>query len=537
MAASELAQVVADLGRLRNDIDRILGQTALARLVGEDPGDSSVEDAALTAAQHTSWFEPEWLSVGDEHGEALLTDPVMAGDRHHLRWLRSLRGHCRSFAEEEALDLRAPAAEEAWLQLFDLVFGRVLVDLGGRAGSVDEALAAAQGAGREERGRLLAAVHAAFRPVVPVLAHCLDTLIGDRLAMDELRGYAGPRHETDLLNQLPTAVVDGVLETIADARGMATAWYVDRSGAVPAGELQVDDVEFPSAPPIHVSYADAVRLLVVGFRRFDPALGDLVWDLVRNGHVDARPRLGKSTSSSCTVAGNAGPYVLTHYTGTLSDALTLAHEIGHAVHYHCAAETQSPMSSQPPLPAAELAANVGELCLLEELLAHAPDSATRSAIAEAGVDNSCRSTFRQVAITRYETSAYEARAGGERLTEAALSALWTESERWHYGPDVAIPPAAQQGWVLVPHPVRTRFYNYSYAIARLAALRFMASCRAEPPVARRRFVEFLGWGGAASPADQFGDLGVPLTSETWRVGLDELEAAMSAARSGRPAAR
>ena len=54
---------------------------------------------------------------------------------------------------------------------------------------------------------------------------CYDTLVGDRLAMDKLRGYAGPMEPTHLRNELPGPVVEGMLDAVERHYGIAHRWF------------------------------------------------------------------------------------------------------------------------------------------------------------------------------------------------------------------------------------------------------------------------------------------------------------------------
>ena len=67
-------------------------------------------------------------------------------------------------------------------------------------------------------------------PHTDTLAHVYDTLVGDRLAMDTLRGYAGPMEPTHLRNELPGGVVEGMMDAVERHYGLAHRWFRVKAG-------------------------------------------------------------------------------------------------------------------------------------------------------------------------------------------------------------------------------------------------------------------------------------------------------------------
>src|SRR5436305_905646 len=80
--------------------------------------------------------------------------------------------------------------------------------------TIDETLAFVRDEHRPTRIAAYEAVFSALEPHTPILAHVYDTLVGDRLVLDKVRGYGGPRESRDLANELPVAAVDAMLAAI-----------------------------------------------------------------------------------------------------------------------------------------------------------------------------------------------------------------------------------------------------------------------------------------------------------------------------------
>ena len=74
------------------------------------------------------------------------------------------------------------------------------------------------------------------------------------------------------------------------------------------------------------------------YSSFSPELGRLAGGFFAERHVDAPVRPGKRGGAFCAAAApSVFPYVLLNYTARRRDVLTLAHELGHGVHFALAA--------------------------------------------------------------------------------------------------------------------------------------------------------------------------------------------------------
>ncbi len=96
------------------------------------------------------------------------------------------------------LSERSPAAVSAWHTLFGQITSTLEVPFDAGEGdgvephTIDRLLAHVRNPDRDLRRRALETLYDALEPHTDTLAHCYDTLVGDRLAMDRLRHYAGP---------------------------------------------------------------------------------------------------------------------------------------------------------------------------------------------------------------------------------------------------------------------------------------------------------------------------------------------------------
>jgi len=442
-----------------------------------------------------------------------------------LRSIRRFAPHVLSEAEERALAAREPGAFEAWLALYEQVAWTIELELEGRSVAIYEALSYLRHPDRRLRRTALYELHRALEQHADVVAHCYDAVVADRLAVDELRGYPGPRAERDLENELPAEVVDTMMDTLDAHVGLVGHWYEQKARLLGLPRLAIFDEHAPLAESEEIPFAAARSTIESAFAELSPEVGRIARAFFEEARIDADPRPGKSGNAFCVPLGPRRPsFVLVSYTQKTDDVLRLAHELGHGVHYTLAGSTQDSLTFEAPPAIAEIAATFAELLVANHLVAHEPEPAARRALVAANLESSFRAIFHAAAFVRYEQTAYEARAAGEPLTAGRLAELWLAANRASYGDALDVPEEYGLAWMAIPHFVEARFYVYSYVFSQLLALALHARFRESPAEVGSLFVEFLRYGGSRAPLDQLEALGlVPTARETWRLGFTELE--------------
>jgi oligoendopeptidase F len=215
------------------------------------------------------------------------------------------------------------------------------------------------------------------------------------------------------------------------------------------------------------------------------------------------------------------PYVLTNFTGRLDDVFTLAHELGHGVHFYLA-RRQHVLNFDPTTSLAEVASVFGEMLLADYLRGKDSSVATRRHILSKVIEDAIATIFRQVMYTRWEQRAHARRAQGV-VTADEYSSLWMEENARLYGDSVIFDPLDRWGWVSIPHFVHYRFYCFSYAFAHLLALSLYRKYLEEGASFAPSYTELLASGGRDRPEELLKVVGLnPLEPDFWQRGFQVL---------------
>ncbi len=484
-----------------------------------------------TAIQTTLlFFELEWAALPDERAEELLAGEGLDFCRHHLRNVRRYREHLLSEPEEKILAEKALTGASAWTRLFEELTSAIEVQLpggqdAGEQVALDVALSRLSLPDRELRRTTAEAVTAALAPGLRTRAFLFNTLLADKATDDRLRRYPHWLAARNLANEASDESVQALIEAVRGRYEIARRWYrlkarllgverladYDRMAAVTE-----DEVVFP--------FARAREIVHECYAAFSPELGTLVERFFAERRIDAPVRPGKRGGAFCAAAvPSVYPYVLLNYTARRRDVLTLAHELGHGVHFALAAQ-QGIFHQSTPLTLAETASVFGETIVFGRLLEQDTEPASRLALLAENLEDTIATVFRQVAMNRFEDLVHTSRRHEGELSVERLGELWAESQSELFGDSVELTEGYRTWWSYIPHFIGSPGYVYAYAYGQLLALSVYQRYEQGGPKLVPRYLELLAAGGSRSPEQLGAIVGVDLADPGfWDAGLELVE--------------
>lgn len=472
-------------------------------------------------------FELAWAGVADDRARELAADDAVARDRHYLLSVRRFAPYQLSPPEERSLAAREATAATAWQSLRDRVLGALVTSFDDGTGEREWPLSELESArrvhpDRDVRRRAQTATIALLEPVLPVLAHCYDSVVADRLAVDDLRGYADPITPRNLENELSDEVVEGLLAASEAHLAIAHRWFRRKAELLGLERLDVIDEAAPLDEAGSITWDEGRQLVVETFFDLTPRIGTEAERFFSERRIDAEPRRGKPAGAFCLWPSTRVPgFVLVNWQGRLGDVLVVAHELGHGVHGALTAQAQSDNALKAGPAISEVPSTFAELRLLDSLVA-VEDPRARPLLART-LDQGVLVAFTAAAMTRYEQRAYALRADGQALNAERLNDLCRAALRPVGGDAVTDELGAKRLlWASLPHFVHERFYTYAYTFAFLLAAGLLA--RTRDPGFAERYERFLAAGGSASPEELLAIVGVDLADpEIWNDGFAVLE--------------
>jgi oligoendopeptidase F len=486
-------------------------------------GDLRTRSAQI--AGDSLFFTLELNLLEDAEIEAALSaHPAAARWRPWLRRVRLSRPHELSAELERMLVDRGPAVAN-WGRLFDETLARLTAKVGKDELSLPEALNRLSDPEPGRRKKAAKGLAAALEANTPVLALCFNTLAFEKQVEDRWRKYPDPAAGRHIANEVDAAAVAAMEAAVVEGyAAVSHRYYRLKAKAMGRKTLDYWDRNAPldTAAPKTYGWDEARGMVLESFAALAPQFADTAQSFFTHPWIDARPRPGKQSGAySHPVTADRHPYVFLNYMGERRDVLTLAHELGHAVHQTLCSPLGT-LLADTPLTLAETASIFGEGLVFEKLLAGASKS-DRKGLLAGKIEDGLNTVVRQIAFHRFETRFHAARAAGEVSAEE-IGKLWLEVMGESLGPAIKLNRGYEHYWAYVGHFVHSPFYVYAYAFGDLLVRALMEKRREDPAAFAPLYEALLAAGGTRTYVEALAPFGLdPREEAFWAAGMRQLE--------------
>jgi oligoendopeptidase F len=441
-----------------------------------------------------------------------------------LRRLRLSRPHELSAELERYIVDRGPAVAN-WVRLYDETLAKLSARVGKEALTLPEALNRLSDPDVRRRKAAADGLAQALSERASTQALVMNTLAFEKQVEDRWRRYDDPAHSRHLANEVDADAVDALEAAVVEAYPrLSHRYYALKAKAMGRKTLDYWDRNAPldAAQPRTYPWAEAKDVVLESFQALAPKFADTAETFFTQPWIDARPRAGKQSGAySHPVTADRHPYVFMNYMGERRDVLTLAHELGHAVHQTLCAPLGT-LLADTPLTLAETASIFGEGLVFDRLLAEATP-ADRKGLLAGKIEDGLNTVVRQIAFHRFERRFHAARQDGE-LSPDQIGALWMETMAESLGPAVVLNEGYEHYWAYVSHFVHAPFYVYAYAFGDLLVRGLMEKRRENPESFAPLYEDLLAAGGTRTYVEALKPFGLnPRDKAFWAAGCRQLE--------------
>jgi oligoendopeptidase F len=495
----------------------------------DDPAWSKFEaDFRARAAQigaESLFFTLELNQLEDaELDAALIAHAPAQRWRPWLRRLRLSRPHELSPDLEHLLVDRSPALAN-WTRLWDETLARLTARVGRETLTLPEALNRLSDPQAKVRKAAAQGLAKALEERTPVLGLVLNTTAFEKQVEDRWRRFDDPAQPRHLANEVDADAVQALEAAVVESYPrVAHRYYALKARVMGLPALDYWDRNAPldTARPRTYGWDQAREMVLSSFSDLAPRFADTAQTFFAQPWIDARPRPGKQSGAySHPVSAEKHPYVFMNYMGERRDVLTLAHELGHAVHQTLCAPLGT-LLADTPLTLAETASIFGEGLVFERLLADVSKE-ERLGLLAGKIEDGLNTVVRQIAFHRFETRFHAARREGE-LSPDDIGGLWLEIMAESLGPAVRLNKGYEHYWAYVSHFVHAPFYVYAYAFGDLLVRGLMEARRQDPQGFAPLYEELLAAGGTRTYVEALKPFGLnPREKAFWAAGCRQLE--------------
>jgi oligoendopeptidase F len=321
-------------------------------------------------------------------------------------------------------------------------------------------------------------------------------------------------------NNIPDKAVANLIKSCEDNTYIFHKFFKFKAQLLKINKLTRYDLYSPtgSAKEKEYSYAESKELVLRLFKEFDQEFYQFANSIFEDQHVDSHPNKVKRSGAYCaTVTPAIKPYVFLNFAGTQRDVLTMAHELGHAVHSRFA-EKQEISTQEAPLTLAETASTLAEMIVFDYLYEHEKDKSKKQQMLISKLSETYATIIRQIYFVKFEVLAHQRVVSGIQLED--FNQLYLDTLKEQFGDAVEVPEIFKYEWTYIPHIVNSPFYCYSYAFGELLSLALYARYKKQGAKFMTSIKEILSAGGAVDPTELLKEHGLDITKENfWDEGF------------------
>ncbi len=416
---------------------------------------------------------------------ALLSDPALSEIDFLLRHSRKEKDFLLSVAEEQLMTALATNGLHTWGNLYSELAGTLKCQIEGEEMGLAKAANLLSHPNADTRKAAWQAIRQAWSTQQPAVATGLNAINGWRLEAAKKRSGKRHLHYLDKSchqSRIERATLDALIETtyqnraigqralnaMAKALGQSQLHPWDVMAAAPAASGGAS-IGGASAAEETIAFEDAIALIASAFNQLTPAMGDFAKMMAERGWIDSQPTPNRATGAYCTKFSNPRePRIFMTYEGTMTNVLTLAHELGHAWH-NWVMRDLSPMRCRYPMTLAETASIFAETLVREALMAQATTPAQKLEIAWQDAQSAGIFLLNIPARFEFEKRLVEARKVGA-LRPAQLCEMMSQS--WQLWFEDSLSEYDDLFWASKLHFSISSlgFYNYPYLFGYLFSL-------------------------------------------------------------------
>ncbi|MBK0348543.1 oligoendopeptidase F [Aerococcaceae bacterium zg-ZJ1578] len=220
---------------------------------------------------------------------------------------------------------------------------------------------------------------------------------------------------------------------------------------------------FTAVEPEKMSIAASRELMENIFSIFGEEYLSIVKRSFDERWIDFPMNQTKSTGGFCSTVYNGPSYVLLNWTGLLSEALVLAHELGHAGHFNLTYKNQLSITPEASLYFIEAPSTANEVIACQYLLNQPiEDTQKRVLISEFISRTYFHNMVTHLLEADFQRKVYQAVDRDELLNATVLNQFFHETLTQFWGDALEVTPGAELTWMRQPHYFMG-LYPYTYS--------------------------------------------------------------------------
>ncbi|MEK7149996.1 MAG: M3 family oligoendopeptidase [Patescibacteria group bacterium] len=486
----------------------------------------NIQEFSIKIGNELQFFEHNIARISPNIQSRFLTYEGLRARKHFLEKLFNQAKYILSDAEEKILNLKQATSHDNWVKMVSSFLSReervVLTEKGKKEKkNYSEIIKLMSSNKKRVRDSASVAFNDILQKYADVAENELNSILANKKINDDLRKMNRPDLARHIDDDIDSEVVGALISAVSAKFSISKKYYALKAKLMKTDRLEYHErnVEYGKLPKY--SHSESVLLVNKVFANLDKKFSEILNNYATQGQIDFFPKKDKTSGAFCASNLISQPsYVLLNHSQSLSDTLTFAHEMGHAINSELQKEVVDSLNFGTPKSTAEVASTFMEDFVLEELKRDAKDE-TRLALMMQKLNDDVATIFRQIACYMFEKELHDQFRKKDYLPKEEIGKLFQKHMSAYMGPAVSQSSGSENWWIYWGH-IRSFFYNYSYASGLLIS-KSMQARYAEDHSFMEKVKEFLSAGTSDSPKNIFKNMGVDITNKKfWLNGLERV---------------
>ncbi len=395
---------------------------------------------------------------------------------------------------EEVIARLNRSAGKAWSDLHSYLTSTAEINFKGEVKTLSELRNLAYESDSELRKEAYEAELELYDQIKDSIAFALNNIKSQVIDVAELRGFTSPLEQTLVKSRMTGKTLDALMASIEKHLPLFQRYLKLKAKALGHEKgLPFYDLFAPMGKSSSkFSIEESREFLVETFSNFSPDLADMVNEFYQKDYMDFTPRKGKQGGAFCSNL----PFInqsriMLNFDGSLSNVITIAHELGHAYHgLHI--QDHAPLNWSYTMPVAETASTFNEHLVNGELLKQADTDEEKLAIVEAILQDNTQIIVDIYSRYLFESRIFEARQS-EFMFSDQLADMMLQAQKDAYGDGLDEKSLHPYMWVNKGHyySAGLSFYNFPYAFGALYASGLYSQYQQQPEGFVDKYQEML----------------------------------------------
>ena len=441
--------------------------------------------------------------------------------QYHFATIRKMKPYTLNEREEQLINIKDTNGISSLINVYDIFTSQFSYNFQGKERTQEEMVNFVRSSSPEIRKEAYNVILAPYKNNRNVIGEIYKSIVNDwREENVHIRGYKHPIGVRNLANDVPDETIDVLLKVCEKNQNKFQRFFELKRKKLGLNKLRRYDLYSPLEEENKpVSYPQAVNLVMDTFNDFSKEFAGAAKKIIAANHIHSLVQKGKRSGAFCASASiEVPPYILLSYTNKYRDVFTLAHELGHGVHYVLSSK-QTEFTQDACLPLAETASIFSEMLLSEKLIKENKEVAKNMIFAK--LDDLYASIIRQAGFVNFERKAHKMMEEGKTIDE--ISKVYLTDLRKQLGSRIEVDQIFSYEWAYIPHIFHTPFYCYAYAFGNLLTLALYGMYKEEGSKFVAKYIDMLSKGGSESPKEITKAMGIDICSEEfWQKGFDAI---------------